>query len=544
MGVTQPPRPTSDALAQLATLAHQGGAPVAPVLLPAHAELVEALIAAHGDLETARAAAGLVEPADRYRDREQVIAALHALAAAGESLSPRRLRELGEASLLAAAHALFGGLSLARRAAGLPAVLRTLPWFAPRNRPRRRWTAEHVVDALTDRLAARLPVTARALTEAGEVDLLAAIAAHVGSVDEAVRRARSMLRFRESTAAEAPPPRRVGRPPGRRPAAPPVPAPVPSDVRLAAEAHAASVRQQMIEADLARKAERDSRTVAALDTIAGKLQVSRAARAARIAAAKAAAAAERAARKAERERATGKATPAASGGAAAAPPAVASPSLTPPFPSPVNAPPIEDTTAADRAWAAAERVRADRQAKRYAALDAARAQLEAKRAALAAAREARAREIAELRAQAPVRRRGPRPPSARASGGPRRTPLMLERWAQFEREVTAAGATAHLPVGLLTIPLEAIAADRTDLVRQLGAPLMAHLERQAELLELAPPGPARQDLVRIVEAIGADVPVPAGLQALVQAWSVAAPRLRQRKRSLEGLTPFRPTEDR
>jgi hypothetical protein len=241
-------RDVPDPLSQLHRLIARGVPPFAIELLPQHAALVDALIAQYGRLSVAR------ERLDRrqgtshlYQNRAMVARALQRLAAAGQRLTPARLRELGEEMLIKAAYAHFGSFRNARREAGMSApprpprrrpppslsreatieviaerqnipVGRRSPLTSEQRRsiahyfgslseakaalglPHQRWDAERVVDALTDRLAAGLRIDGKSILEDRRADLWNAVVRHIGSFVEARRRAESMLRFRRATA--------------------------------------------------------------------------------------------------------------------------------------------------------------------------------------------------------------------------------------------------------------------------------------------------------------------------------------------------------
>jgi hypothetical protein len=88
-------------------------------LFPEHADLVERLIANHGNLAAARRAAGLGRREKTVMDHDKVINVFRTLADRGVQLTARRLRALGEERLIEAAYDVFGSLTAARVAAGV-----------------------------------------------------------------------------------------------------------------------------------------------------------------------------------------------------------------------------------------------------------------------------------------------------------------------------------------------------------------------------------------------------------------------------------------
>ena len=86
-----------DLLGELEALLTPGVVPRAVDLLPQHAELMNKLIAKYGSFGRARMRLGLRFDVERYRHASDVIRTLRRLSSEGERVTPRRLRELGEA---------------------------------------------------------------------------------------------------------------------------------------------------------------------------------------------------------------------------------------------------------------------------------------------------------------------------------------------------------------------------------------------------------------------------------------------------------------
>ncbi len=222
-------------LERLVWLAKRGIAPNALSLLPQQAKLVEKVIAVFGSLAIARKRMpGDWRRASAFDTPAVVASTLTRLHAAGQRLTPRRLRELGEEQLVKAVYARFGSFARARRAAGLPDREQALPrpdaipittkiesldeyrrWLEINPRTRRpdlpralarsldyhvggiaearrtlalpplRWNRERVIGALVEELRAGRHVTSDAFVAEGRTDIVNAIYRHVGSIVEA-----------------------------------------------------------------------------------------------------------------------------------------------------------------------------------------------------------------------------------------------------------------------------------------------------------------------------------------------------------------------
>lgn len=222
-----------DVLRRLTELAETGTPPNAIALLPEHAGVVELAIAWFGNLAVARQRmpGGWRRGAD-YETKASVRGALARLHAAGQLVTPRRLRLLGEEQLIRAVYRHFGNFARARTAAGLaprqPAPARhvvtmtrdealeqyralmaadpmrradTLPRHLRRalrlhvggisharrecDLPKFRWNRERVLAVLAEYARAGHAITTLSLNRSGRDDLVNAIYRHVGSIVEA-----------------------------------------------------------------------------------------------------------------------------------------------------------------------------------------------------------------------------------------------------------------------------------------------------------------------------------------------------------------------
>ncbi|MCW5805916.1 MAG: hypothetical protein KIT31_26330 [Deltaproteobacteria bacterium] len=112
------------ALREVRLLMASGIEPTVFGLLPDHADLVDELVDACGSFAGVRHALKLPKRSRREWTEEDVLDDLRRLHACGVTLTPKRLRVLGEEMLLKACYERFGSIPDARAAAGVGRDLR------------------------------------------------------------------------------------------------------------------------------------------------------------------------------------------------------------------------------------------------------------------------------------------------------------------------------------------------------------------------------------------------------------------------------------